>query len=63
MDLSVTIGASYWRPLLAGALVAVPAILALVPQNLPLQTKVILGAGGVLVGILSTFLFDRSDKK
>jgi len=64
MDLTITVGASYWRPVVSGALVAVPAILALAPQNLDLQTKVVLGAGGVVVGIFSSFLASsRPDKK
>lgn len=56
MDLTVTVRPSYWRPLVSGALIAVPAILALVPQTLSLKTKVILGAGGIAVGILSSLL-------
>lgn len=64
MDLTVNVGASYWRTVVSGALVAVPAILALVPQELELQTKFVLGAGGVVVGILASFLASsRSDKK
>lgn len=64
MDLTVNVGASYWRPVVSGALVAVPAILALVPQELEPQIKFALGAGGVLVGILSSFLASsRPDKK
>jgi hypothetical protein len=56
MDLTVTVRASYWRPVVSGALIAVPAILALVPQTLSLRTKLILGAGGIAVGILSSLL-------
>jgi hypothetical protein len=64
MDLTIKVEASYWRPVVSGALVAVPAILALIPQHLELQTKLVLGAGGVLVGILSSFLASRRpDKK
>jgi hypothetical protein len=64
MDLTITIGAAFWRPVVSGALVAVPAILALVPQNLDVATKLLLGAGGVAVGIFSSFLASgRSDKK
>ena len=48
----------------SGALVAGPAILALVPQHLELLTKIGLGAGGVIVGIFSSFLASgRPEKK
>jgi hypothetical protein len=64
LDLTVVVGASYWRPVVSGALVAVPGILALVPQSLDLHTKVILGAGAVAVGVFSSFLASsRPDKK
>lgn len=63
IDLTVLVGASYWRPVISGALVAVPAILALVPQNLPWETKSLLGAGGVVVGVLSSILGSRAVKK
>jgi hypothetical protein len=64
MDLTLRIGASYWRTLASGALVAVPAILALIPQNLEVQTKLALSAVGVAVGIFSSFLAaSRVDKK
>jgi hypothetical protein len=64
MDLTINVGASYWRTVASGALVAVPAILALAPQGLDLQTKFLLGAGGMLVGILSSYLASsRPNKK
>ncbi len=56
MDLTLTVEASYWRPIVSGALVAVPAILALVPQTLDLSTKFVLAAVGMAVGVLSSFL-------
>lgn len=56
MDLTLAVRSSYWRPVISGALVAVPAILALVPQALDLETKVILGGAGVIVGVVSSYL-------
>jgi len=56
LDLTITVGSSYWRPVISGALVAVPAILALIPQPLTLETKFFLGAVGVAVGIGSSLL-------
>jgi hypothetical protein len=64
MDFTVIIGPSYWRPVVSGALVAVPAILALATQALELTTKISLGLVGVAVGILSSFLASsRSETK
>jgi hypothetical protein len=64
MDLTVSVGASYWRPLVSGALVGAPAILALIPQSLELDTKLLLGGLSLLLGILSSFLAaGRSNQK
>jgi hypothetical protein len=64
LDLTLTVLASHWKPLLSGVLVAVPAILALIPQDLQLQTKFGLGVGCVAVGILSSFVASsRPDSK
>lgn len=63
-DLTVSVRASYWKPVISGVLVAVPAIFALVPQNLPVGLKSLLSAGGVAVGILSSLLAgSRQDSK
>jgi hypothetical protein len=67
LDLELTIRPSYrsWilRSLLTGVLVATPAILALVPQVICIDTKIILGGFGILAGFLaglaSTFKVDR----
>jgi len=56
MDLPLTLGASYWCPFVSGALVAAPAILALVTQDLEVHIKIYLSAIGVAVGVLSSFL-------
>jgi len=67
LDLTLTLKAAYsgWiiRSLIAGPLVATPAILALLPQEICLRTKLLLAAGAVLAGILaslaSTFKIDK----
>jgi hypothetical protein len=63
LDLTITVTASHWRPLLSGTLIGVPAILALIPQTLPLHTKIGLGVGSVALGIISSWVSARSDKK
>lgn len=64
LDLTLRIGASRWRTVASGALVAVPAILALITQDLEAQTKFALSAVGIAVGILSSFLAaSRVEKK
>jgi hypothetical protein len=58
LDLRLTIGPSYggWllRSLLAGPLVAAPAIIALLPQNIDHATKYALILWAILFGVLAT---------
>jgi hypothetical protein len=67
LDLQLTIEPSFktWiaRSVLTGLLVATPAILALIPQNIAAESKWMLGGFGILAGFLaslaSTFKIDK----